>query len=164
VAIGFPHGQQHRQGGRGLSRTRFAIVDMVVDRCPTCRASSTASTRAAFLVGILAAMASRTGKVGFVGGQDIPLVRKFLCGYEQGAAYAVPQVKVISAMTGTTPQAWVDPVRGGELAKAQIAQGADVVLGRGRHHRPGHHAGRQGRRQTGHRCGQQPEPPAPGPC
>jgi basic membrane protein A and related proteins len=81
----------------------------------------------AFLVGILAAMASRTGHIGFVGGQDIPLVRKFLCGYEQGARHAVPAVKVSSAMTGSTPQAWVDPVRGAELARAQIAQGADVV-------------------------------------
>ena len=79
------------------------------------------------LVSASGSNASQTGTIGFVGGQDIPLVRKFLCGYEQGARHAVPGVKVSSAMTGTTPQAWVDPVRGGELARAQIAQGADVV-------------------------------------
>ena len=73
-------------------------------------------------------MASKSGKIGFVGGQDIPLVRKFLCGYEQGARHAVPKVQVISSMTGATPAAWTDPARGAELTKAQIAQGVDVVF------------------------------------
>jgi basic membrane protein A len=82
----------------------------------------------AFLVGMLAAMASKTGTVGFVGGQDIPLVRKVLCGYEQGARFARPGVKLTSAMTGTTNAAWTDPARGAELAKTQIAQGADVLF------------------------------------
>ncbi len=81
-----------------------------------------------FLVGMLAALASKTGKIGFVGGQDIPLVRKFQCGYEQGAKYANPKVTSLYAMTGTTNAAWTDPARGAELTKAQIAQGVDVVF------------------------------------
>ena len=76
---------------------------------------------------MLAAMASKTGKVGFVGGMDIPLIRKFACGYVQGAKAANPNAEVIQNMTGTTPAAWNDPAKGGELAKAQIDQGADVV-------------------------------------
>ena len=72
-------------------------------------------------------MASKTGKVGFVGGMDIPLIRKFACGYEQGARAANPKIEVFQNMTGTTGAAWNDPVRGGELAKNQIDQGADVV-------------------------------------
>ena len=72
-------------------------------------------------------MASKTGKVGFVGGMDIPLIRKFACGYVQGAKAANPDAEVFQNMTGTTPAAWNDPVKGGELAKAQIDQGADVV-------------------------------------
>ena len=77
---------------------------------------------------MMAALASKTGKVGFVGGMDIPLIRKFQCGYEQGAKYANPKVEVIANMTGTTPAAWNDPTRGGELAKAQFAKGVDVVF------------------------------------
>lgn len=126
VAIGFPMASAIDKVAAAFPKTRFAIVDMVVDR-PNVQSFVYREHEGAFLVGILAAMASRSGTIGFVGGQDIPLVRKFLCGYEQGAAWAVPSVKVVSAMTGTTPQAWVDPVRGGELAKAQVAQGADVV-------------------------------------
>jgi basic membrane protein A len=76
----------------------------------------------------MAALASKTGKVGFVGGMDIPLIRRFQCGYEQGAKYANPKVEVTANMTGTTPSAWSDPARGGELAKAQFAKGVDVVF------------------------------------
>jgi basic membrane protein A len=59
---------------------------------------------------------------------DIPLIRKFQCGYEQGAKYVNPKVEVSANMTGTTPAAWGDPARGGELAKAQFAKGVDVVF------------------------------------
>jgi basic membrane protein A len=126
VAIGFPMASAIDKVARDFPQQRFAIVDMVVNR-PNVQSFVYREHEGAFLVGMLAAMASKTGQVGFVGGQDIPLVRKFLCGYEQGARHAVPSVKLSSAMTGTTPQAWVDPVRGAELARAQIAQGADVV-------------------------------------
>jgi basic membrane protein A len=66
--------------------------------------------------------------VGFIGGMDIPLIRKFQCGYEQGAKYANPKAEVTGNMTGTTPTAWNDPARGAELAKAQFAAGVDVVF------------------------------------
>ena len=72
-------------------------------------------------------MASKTGKVGFVGGMDIPLIRRFQCGYEQGVKYANPKAEVIANMTGTTPAAWNDPGRGAELAKGQFDRGVDVV-------------------------------------
>jgi basic membrane protein A len=66
--------------------------------------------------------------VGFVGGMDIPLIRKFQCGYEQGAKYANPKTEVFVNMVGTTAAAWNDPARGGELAKARFAKGADVIF------------------------------------
>jgi len=81
-----------------------------------------------YLVGAMAVLVSKTGKVGFVGGMDIPLIRKFQCGYEQGAKATNPKVEVFANMTGTTSSAWNDPTRGGELAKAQFAKGSDVVF------------------------------------
>ena len=80
-----------------------------------------------YLVGMLAAMASETGTVGFIGGMDIPLIRHFGCGYAQGVKAVNPDAKIIANMTGTTPAAWNDPVKGSELAKAQVSQGADVI-------------------------------------
>ncbi len=75
-----------------------------------------------------AAMTSKTGKVGFIGGMDIPLIRKFALGYAEGAKYANSNVEVFQNMTGTTPSAWNDPTKGGELAKSQFDRGADVVF------------------------------------
>jgi basic membrane protein A len=80
-----------------------------------------------FLVGMIAAMKSQTGTIGFVGGMDIPLIRKFHGGYEQGAKYVNPDINVLMNMTGTTPEAWNNPTKGAELTKAQIDKGADVV-------------------------------------
>ena len=106
--------------------TQFAIIDMVVD-LPNVRSIVFKEEEGSYLVGILAAMASKTGKVGFVGGMDIPLIRKFACGYVQGVKSVNPDIQVFQNMTGDTGAAWNDPVKGGELAKAQIEQGADVV-------------------------------------
>ena len=80
-----------------------------------------------YLVGMLAAMSTKSNTIGFIGGMDIPLIRHFGCGYAQGAKAVNPDITVISNMTGTTPSAWNDPVKGSELTKAQISQGADVV-------------------------------------
>ena len=80
-----------------------------------------------FLVGMIAAMASKSGTIGFVGGMDIPLIRKFQGGYEQGALHVNPNIEILANMTGTTPEAWNNPTKGAELTKAQIDGGADVV-------------------------------------
>ena len=106
--------------------TKFQIIDMVVD-APNVRSIVFAEEQGSYLVGMAAAMASETGTVGFIGGMDIPLIRNFACGYAQGAKAANADVTVISNMTGTTPAAWNDPVKGSELTLAQQSQGADVV-------------------------------------
>jgi basic membrane protein A len=127
VGIGFSQASSIEKVAREFPKTQFAIVDAVVD-LPNVQSFVYREHEGSFLVGMLAAMASKTGKVGFVGGQDIPLVRKFLCGYEQGAKYANPKAEVLWSMSGTTSAAWTDPARGAELAKVQIAQGADVIF------------------------------------
>jgi basic membrane protein A len=66
--------------------------------------------------------------VSFVGGMDIPLIRKFSCGFAQGVKYADPNAKIYVNMTGTTPTAWNDPTKGAELARSQFDRGSDVVF------------------------------------
>src|SRR3982751_2930174 len=127
VAVGFSQQAALEKVAVEFPNLRFAIIDAVVDK-PNVRSITFKEHEGSYLVGMLAAMASKTGKVGFVGGMDIPLIRKFQCGYEQGAKYANPKVEVTAAMTGTTPSAWSDPTRGSELAKAQFAKGVDVVF------------------------------------
>ena len=126
VAVSFAWTSAVEKVAAEFPDTQFVIVDSVVD-LPNVRSVVYKEEEGSYLVGILAGMASKTGKVGFVGGMDIPLIRKFACGYEQGARAANKDIEVFQNMTGTTGAAWNDPVRGGELTKNQIDQGADVV-------------------------------------
>jgi basic membrane protein A len=126
IAVGFSQAVALEKVAREFPKTHFTIIDSVV-KLPNVQSVVFREHEGSFLVGMLAAMASKTGKVGFVGGMDIPLVRKFQCGYEQGVKYANPDAELISNMTGTTPAAWNDPGRGAELAKGQFDRGVDVV-------------------------------------
>ncbi|MBT0571030.1 BMP family ABC transporter substrate-binding protein [Curvibacter sp. CHRR-16] len=127
ISIGFAQASAIEKVAKEFPKLQFAIIDMVVD-LPNVQSVVFKEQEGSFLVGAMAAMASKTGKVGFVGGMDIPLIRKFECGYKQGAMYINPKAQEIGNMTGTTGSAWNDPGRGAELAKAQFAQGVDVVF------------------------------------
>ncbi|MEX0627297.1 MAG: BMP family ABC transporter substrate-binding protein [Cucumibacter sp.] len=105
----------------------FAIIDGVVD-LPNVRSVIFDEHTGSFLVGAIAAMKSATGKVGFVGGMDIPIIHKFYCGYAQGAKAVNPGIEIFENYTGTTPAAWNDPVTAGELTRADFERGADVVF------------------------------------
>lgn len=126
VMTGFAFGDVLNTVAPDFPDTKFAIIDMVVDQ-PNVKSVVFSEEQGSYLVGMLAAQASKTGTVGFVGGMDIPLIRKFACGYAQGVKAVNPDAKIIANMTGTTPAAWNDPVKGAELAKAQKSQGADVI-------------------------------------
>ncbi len=126
VMTGFAFGDVLNQVAPDYPDTKFAIVDGFVEQ-PNVRTILFTEHEGSYLVGMLAAMASKSGTVGFVGGMDIPLIRRFGCGYAQGVKAVNPNATVIANMTGTTPAAWNDPVKGAELAKSQKAQGADVI-------------------------------------
>jgi basic membrane protein A len=126
IGVGFDQGVPVEAVAKEFPAVHFTIIDAVVKQ-PNVQSVLFKEQEGSFLVGIAAAMASKTGKIGFVGGMDIPLIRRFACGYVQGAKYANPNIEVIQNMTGTTPAAWNDPVRGGELAKGQFDRGVDVV-------------------------------------
>jgi len=106
---------------------QFAIIDVSWLNRPNLRQYAFKEHEGSYLVGVAAALTSKTGKIGFVGGMDVPLIRKFACGYVQGAKETRQGVEVFQAMTGTTPNAWNDPTKGGELAQSQFDRGADVV-------------------------------------
>ncbi len=126
VVAGFSNEAAVKAVAPDYPETHFVIIDAVVD-LPNVRSVVFREEEGSYLVGLLAALDSKTGKVGFVGGMDIPLIQKFACGYVQGVKATNPDATVFQAMTGTTGAAWNDPVRGGELAKSQIDQGADVI-------------------------------------
>ena len=109
------------------SDTSFVIIDEAVDK-PNVRSVKFDEHTGSFLVGVIAAMKSDTGKYGFVGGQDTPLIHKFYCGYAQGIKAVRPDAEVFENYVGTTPEAWSNPTVGAELAQAAFDRGAEVVF------------------------------------
>ena len=126
IAMGFAQAAAVETVAKEFPETKFTLIDMVVD-LPNVQSVIFKEHEGSFLVGMAAAMASKTGKVGFIGGMDIPLIRKFALGYVEGAKHVNPDIEVYQNMTGTTPSAWNDPTKGGELARSQFDRGADVV-------------------------------------
>ena len=130
LGVGFSEADAVKKVSHDFPKLRFTLIDSDL-KLPNVQAVQFREEEGSFLVGVLAAMASKTHKVGFVGGMDIPLIRRFSCGYAQGVKYADPKASVISNMIGTTPDAWTNPGRGSELAKGQFDRGADVVFAAG---------------------------------
>lgn len=126
IAVGFSQATALQKVAAEFPDLKFTIIDMVVD-LPNVQSVVFKEHEGSYLVGLLAGLASKTNKVGFVGGMDIPLIRKFACGYVQGVKAAKKDAEIFQNMTGSTPAAWNDPVKGGELAKSQIDRGADVI-------------------------------------
>jgi basic membrane protein A len=126
IGVGFSQADAVEKVAAEFPKTEFTVIDGVV-KLPNVQSVLFKEQEGSFLVGMLAALASKSGKVGFVGGMDIPLIRRFACGYEQGIKYGNPKGELIQNMTGTTPAAWNDPARGGELAKGQFDRGVDVI-------------------------------------
>ena len=127
IAVSFSQATAVKAVAAEFPALHFVIIDAVVE-APNVQSVLFREEQGSYLAGMLAAMRSATGKVGFVGGMDIPLIRKFACGYAEGARAVNPKIEVLQNMTGSTPAAWADPVRGTELTRSQIERGADVVF------------------------------------
>jgi basic membrane protein A len=127
VAIGFTQASAVEKVAKQFPNVMFTLVDAVVD-LPNVQSVNFREQESSFLCGMAASLASKTGKVGFVGGMDIPLIRKFALGYVEGAKFVNPNAEVFQNMTGSTPAAWGDPTKGAELAKSQFGRGADVIF------------------------------------
>ncbi|MGL4384950.1 MAG: BMP family lipoprotein, partial [Fusobacteriaceae bacterium] len=104
---------------------KFALIDEEVNR-KNVKNLTFKEQEGSFLVGALAAMTSKTGILGFVGGGDFPLIQKFQRGFEQGAKYVKPSVKILTTYIGGESP-FNDPVRAKEVTISEISQGADVV-------------------------------------
>ena len=126
IAVGFTMANAVAAAAAEYPDTQFTIIDGVVD-APNVQNVIFKEHEGSFLVGVMAAMASNSGTVGFVGGMDIPLISRFECGYKQGVAHHDSSMNVLAQMTGSTPAAWGNPTKGGEITRSQVENGADVV-------------------------------------
>lgn len=127
LGVGFAQADAISKVSADNPDVQFSIIDVGWLDAPNLRQYVFKEHEGSFLVGVAAAKASQTGKVGFVGGQDIGLISRFACGYVGGVKSILPNAEVYENMTGSTPAAWNDPARGAELTRSQMDRGADVV-------------------------------------
>lgn len=134
IGIGFAQGPIMQKVAMDYPDVKFAIVDGVIfekdGKTPKQNVASLVfrEHEGSFLVGMIAASKSKSGTIGFLGGMDIPLIHKFETGYEEGAKYVNPNIKIIENYVGVTDGAWNNPGKGKELALNQIEKGADVIF------------------------------------
>ena len=130
IGVGFLFADSMTAVAKEFPNTKFAIVDGVIPDMPNVSSLTFVENDGSFLVGVIAGMKAKAdGKdtLGFVGGMDIPLIHKFNAGYREGVKYVCPECALLSDYAGSTPQAFADPVKGKELALAQIDKGAYVI-------------------------------------
>lgn len=128
VAPGFAQADAIHRIAAEFPDTNFVNIDGFAENArPNELYVAFAEHEGSFLVGYIAGTLTQTGVVGFVGGMDIPLIRRFNLGFEEGVLAACPECTVISNYVGVTPAAWNDPARARELAATQQAQRADII-------------------------------------
>jgi basic membrane protein A and related proteins len=127
IGVGFAQMPIVEQVARDYPQLDFAIIDGVLD-LPNVASLVFKEHEGSYLVGMIAARASKTGVLGFVGGMDIPLIHRFATGYREGAQAVNPRVRVYENYVGVTEAAWNNPGKGKELSVAQIGKGADVIF------------------------------------
>ena len=129
--VGFMFTDSIRKVAKDFPQTKFVLVDGYI---PDLKQESNIACllyreqEGAFLVGAMAAMKSTSGKIGFIGGMQIPLIEKFEAGYTAGARYVKPDIVVMPDYVGTTGTAFKDPVKGKELALKQLGAGVDILF------------------------------------
>jgi basic membrane protein A and related proteins len=137
IGVGFIFTDDLTQLAKEYPNTYFAGVDYAVstDKAgnpipppPNLAALKFREEQGSFLVGALAALMSKTKKVGFVGGMDFPLIQKFEMGYKAGVKHVCPSCDVVSQYAGITPEAFRNPGKGKELALNQYQSGVDVIF------------------------------------
>jgi basic membrane protein A len=127
IGVGFAQAPLIESVARDYPNLKFAIIDSNIP-LPNVASLVFKEHEGSFLVGMIAARASKSGKLGFVGGMDIPLIHKFETGYEEGARYVNPNVQIVQNYVGITDTAWNNPSKGKELAKSQFESGIDVIF------------------------------------
>ena len=126
IATGFLMKNDCAVVAKEFPKNKFAIIDETVD-APNVVSLVFKEEQGAFLVGALAGLMTKTNIIGFVGGAEVYLIKKFEEGYKQGAKYVNPKIKVLTLYT-SGPNPFGDPVQGKLNATSEIKQGADILF------------------------------------
>jgi basic membrane protein A len=126
IAVGFNNADAVGKVAKKYPNQKYVLVDSSINE-PNVRSISFQEHEGSFLVGAIAAMKTKTNQIGFIGGMEIPLIKRFAMGYESGAKYINPKIKVSEAYVGITSTAWNNPTKAKEIALSMYNQGSDVI-------------------------------------
>ena len=127
ITVGFSQADALKKMSPLFPNTHFAIVDSFVDK-PNVASLLFAEHEGSFLVGYIAGLSTKSHILGFIGGMDVDLIKRFELGFREGVKYGDPKAKILSNYAGVTSEAWMNPTKGKELALAQIGRGADIIF------------------------------------
>jgi basic membrane protein A len=127
IGVGFAQADAVKKIAAQFPKVKFAIVDGEVNAANV-RSLLFEEHQGSFLVGALAVMKSKGTKVGFIGGMDIPLIRRFSMGYTAGIKYTSAKAQLVENYIGISGEAWNNPAKAKELALNQYNQGVDVIF------------------------------------
>ena len=124
VVVGFEFYDVIQEVAAEFPDKKYVYIDNVIENVENITCIDYKENEGSFLAGALAAMESKTGKIGMVGGMDIPVIRNFQVGYEAGAKYINPDIQVETIFAGD----FEDPAKGKESALALYAKDIDIVF------------------------------------
>ncbi|GAA3481311.1 BMP family ABC transporter substrate-binding protein [Streptomyces yanii] len=129
IAIGFAYKDAVDKIAPKYPKVNFGLVDSVSDVKNVASIVFT-EEQGSYLAGVAAALKSKDGQVGFIGGVDLPLIKKFAAGFQQGVLDTNPKAKVqIQYLsTGSDLSGFGSPDKGKEAAKGMLDKGADVIF------------------------------------
>jgi basic membrane protein A len=127
IGIGFAQTDAVKKMSAQFPESKFALVDGEI-QAPNVRSLLFEEHEGSFLVGAIAALTSKTGRIGFVGGMDIPLIRRFAMGYQAGVKHINPKAMVLENYIGVSGDAWTNPAKAKELALSQYGQKVDIIF------------------------------------
>ncbi len=127
IAVGIGQASAVKKVAAQYPNNKFVIIDSEVN-APNVRSLLFKEHEGSYLVGAIAALMSKSGKIGFIGGMDIPLIRRFQMGYEAGAKKINPKTEIFSNYIGVTSEAWNNPPKAKEIALSQYGKNADVIF------------------------------------
>jgi basic membrane protein A and related proteins len=136
IGVGFAFSERLNALAQKYPHKKFICVDYsvkydekgrVLPLAPNLAGLTFKEEEGSYLVGAMAALTSKTGKIGFIGGMDSPIIRKFQAGYLAGARAVRPDIRVVSKYAGITGAAFNDPTKGYQIATQMYQEGADII-------------------------------------
>lgn len=127
IAVGFNNSNSVGKVAKNYPKQNYVLIDSTLDE-PNIRSISFQEHEGAYLMGVIAAMKTKSNTISFIGGMEIPLIKRFAMGFEAGAKSYNSKIKVFESYVGITSEAWNNPTKAKEMALSMYNRGSDIIF------------------------------------